>query len=236
MSETSGVSVRRRRSRIEAERLVLEFKRSGLTRQAFCALLGLSVAALDKYRRRPAVSLPKCGRLLPVELVPDKSSAFKANSTLWVELSGGRRIGVAYLWQYGSPDGSGSPRTGLGSRGEGSVVFDFRMSRDREGPARFLDNFDGVLQTDGYAAYDHDIGGSKMVHAACWAHARGCFIDAVKLNKQDAAAVRIIALMDELFAIDARARDAKMETPPAQFCACTWLRRYSIKCTTRYCP
>jgi hypothetical protein len=94
MSETSGVSVRRRRSRIEAERLVLEFKQSGLTRQAFCAQHGLSVAALDKYRRRPAVTPLGRERLLPVELVPDPASAFKANSALWVELSSGRRIGV----------------------------------------------------------------------------------------------------------------------------------------------
>jgi len=33
--------VRRRRGRIEAERIVLEFKQSGLTRQAFCAQHGL---------------------------------------------------------------------------------------------------------------------------------------------------------------------------------------------------
>ena len=85
------------------------------------------------------------------------------------------------------------------------------MGRDREGPRKWLGNFDGMLQTDGYAAYDHDIGGSKMVHAACWAHARRYFVDAIKLNKQDVASVRIVALMDELFAIDARARNEKMD-------------------------
>jgi transposase len=103
----------------------------------------------------------------------------------------------SYLWQYGSPGGS--------------VVFDFRMGRDREGPANFLGNFDGLLQTDGYAAYDRGVGGAKMVHAACWSHARRYFVDAVKLNTQDAAAVRIVELMDKLFAIDAQARDEKMD-------------------------
>jgi transposase len=61
----------------------------------------------------------------------------------------------AYLWQYGSPGGS--------------VVFDFRMGRGREGPKLFLGPFSGILQTDGYAAYDK-VGGAGMVHAACWAH------------------------------------------------------------------
>ena len=49
------------------------------------------------------------------------------------------------------------------------------------------------------------------MHAACWAHARRRFIDAVKLNKQDAASIRAVELMDELFAIDARARDGEMD-------------------------
>ena len=44
------------------------------------------------------------------------------------------------------------------------MVFDFRLGRGRDGPKRFLGQFEGILQTDGYAAYDQ-IGGSKMVHA-----------------------------------------------------------------------
>ena len=71
-------------------------------------------------------------------------------------------------------------------------------------------NFEGLLQTDGYAAYDR-VGGPKMVHAACWSHARRYFVDAVKLNKQDAASIRAVELMDKLFAIDAQARNEKMD-------------------------
>ena len=62
----------------------------------------------------------------------------------------------AYLWQY--------------SRPAAAVVFDFRMGREREGPKRFLGNFEGILQSNGYAAYD-EIGGPRIVRAACWAHA-----------------------------------------------------------------
>jgi len=102
-----------------------------------------------------------------------------------------------YLWQYGTPGGA--------------TIFDFRMGRGREGPARFLDKFEGILQTDGYAAYDSGVGGPKMVHAACWSHARRGFVDAIKLNKLDAASISIVELMDQLFAIDARARNEKMD-------------------------
>ena len=50
-----------------------------------------------------------------------------------------------------------------------------------------------------------------MVHAACWSHCRRYFVDAVKLNKQDAASIRAVELMNELFAIDAQARDENMD-------------------------
>lgn len=102
----------------------------------------------------------------------------------------------AYLWQYGTPGGM--------------TVFDFCMSRKREGPVNFLGNFEGLLQTDGYAAYDR-VGGPKMVHAACWSHARRYFVDAIKLNKQDATSIRAVELMGKLFAIDAQARNEDMD-------------------------
>ena len=102
----------------------------------------------------------------------------------------------AYLWQYGSPGGN--------------VVFDFRMGRGREGPAKFLAQYEGILQTDGYAAYGR-VGGSRMVHAACWAHARRKVFDAVKLSPEDRVAAQLVARIDELFAVDAEARDADMD-------------------------
>jgi len=97
----------------------------------------------------------------------------------------------AYLWQYSRPGGT--------------VVFDFRLGRGRDGPKLFLGQFEGLLQTDGYAAYDQ-IGGPKIVHAGCWSHAERYFSEAVQLNPQDPMATAIVARMDELFAIDAEAR------------------------------
>jgi len=97
----------------------------------------------------------------------------------------------AYLWQYSRPGGT--------------VVFDFRLGRGRDGPKRFLGQFAGILQTDGYAAYAQ-IGGPGMVHAACWAHARRQFFEAVQLSPRDPVATPIVAQMDELFAVDTEAR------------------------------
>lgn len=98
----------------------------------------------------------------------------------------------AYLWQYGSPGGN--------------VIFDFRLGRERDGPKKFLGPFHGILQSDGYAAYDQ-IGGPKLVHVGCWAHAQRYFSEAVELNPQDPLATPILARISELFAIDAQARE-----------------------------
>jgi hypothetical protein len=56
-------------------------------------------------------------------------------TTVGVQMHDGRgKTHQAYLWQY--------------SRRGGAVVFDFRMGREREGPKRFLENFEGILQSD----------------------------------------------------------------------------------------
>ena len=90
------------------------------------------------------------------------------------------------------------------------MVFEFRLGRGRDGPKEFLGQFEGILQTDGYVAYDH-VGGPKMVHAVCWAHSRRKFFEAAKLNPSDADATRIVRLIDELFGIDAQAREQNLD-------------------------
>jgi transposase len=66
--------------------------------------------------------------------------------------------------------------------------------------------FEGILQSDGYAAYDY-VGGPKMVHAACWPHARRKFFQTVELNPGDQTAIGIVAQTDRLFEIEAQARE-----------------------------
>jgi hypothetical protein len=49
------------------------------------------------------------------------------------------------------------------------------------------------------------------VHAACWAHVRRKFFDAVKLNPGDHMAAQMVACIDELFAVEAEPRNAGMD-------------------------
>jgi len=101
----------------------------------------------------------------------------------------------AYLWQYGRPGGE--------------TVFDFQLGRGRDGPAKFLRGWNGILQTDGYQAYDQ-VGGPGLIHVGCWAHARRKFVDAVKVNPQDGAAIAMVTRMDALFVVDRHARQQQL--------------------------
>jgi transposase len=101
----------------------------------------------------------------------------------------------AYLWQY--------------SRPLGPVVFDFQLDRSGQGPREFLAEFAGILQTDGYAGYGK-VGGTQMVHAGCWAHARRYFFQAVQLNAKDLVALGIVVEVDKLFEIEAEAKTAAL--------------------------
>jgi transposase len=101
----------------------------------------------------------------------------------------------AYLWQYGKPGGE--------------TVFEFQLGRGREGPKKFLGQWQGILQTDGYQAYDN-IGGGKLVRVGCWAHARRKFVDAVKVNPKDAQAIAMVTRMDALFLVDRHAREQQL--------------------------
>jgi len=96
----------------------------------------------------------------------------------------------AYLWQYSRPGGA--------------VVFDFRLGRGREGPKQFLGKYGGILQTDGYVAYEK-VGGPGLVHAGCWTHCRRGFANVAKLNPGDPVATPIVEKINALFAIDAAA-------------------------------
>ncbi|HMG01764.1 MAG TPA: hypothetical protein VK596_01450 [Edaphobacter sp.] len=99
MSESVVVQVRRRRSRVEADGLVLEFEQSGLTRKAFCQRHGIAQHTLDYYRhQRRSRQGAGSGLIVPVELLePGMASvgtSISGRAPLAVVLTSGRRIEV----------------------------------------------------------------------------------------------------------------------------------------------
>jgi transposase len=156
----------------------------------------ISRATMDGWVMQVGESLIPLVEAMRQELI--RSGYIQADETpVGVQMHDRRgRNHQGYLWQYGSPGRE--------------VVFDFRMSRAREGPRQFLKKFQGLLQTDGYAAYD-GLGGARVIHAACWAHARRKLVESVRLNPKDGAAIDLLQLVNDLFAIDAQAREENLD-------------------------
>jgi transposase len=85
-------------------------------------------------------------------------------------------------------------------------VYDFTMSRGRDGPQRFLRDFRGYLHADAYAGYDGVFlgSGSEIVEVACWAHARRKFFDARTSSPREAH--QVLDWIGQLYDIEDRAR------------------------------
>jgi len=121
-----------------------------------------------------------------------KATYLQADETsikvLWHELKGKAHTG--WYWGYHDPIGK-------------IVVFDFQMTRGREGPNKFLEKFSGVLQTDDYAGYTDVRARPDIIWAACMAHVRRKFIDCLKIDKERAPYA--LECMKNWFALEAQA-------------------------------
>ena len=83
----------------------------------------------------------------------------------------------------------------------------YRFSPDRKGerPREHLTGFHGVIQADAYGGYEaltRGTGPPRILHAACWAHARRKFFDVHEATKSPIAA-EALRQIGELYAIEA---------------------------------
>jgi len=49
-------------------------------------------------------------------------------------------------------------------------VFNFTLDRGRDGPKRFLKDYNQVLLADAYGGYNGVVAGNQITRAGCWAH------------------------------------------------------------------
>ena len=106
--------------------------------------------------------------------------------------------------------GLGATRRGrlwvyIGDADHPHVVFDYTPTRERDGPARFLNDFSGFLQADAYAGYDGIYATGRVQEVACWAHARRKFYD---LIDADPCGPRFSALtfIQQLYQVEEKAK------------------------------
>jgi hypothetical protein len=112
--------------------------------------------------------------------------------------------------RYLDPDLPGAARQGYlwtFSRPGSDVIFEWNVSRARTVAAEFLKDFGGLLQTDGYSAYE-SLAASRngLVLVGCWTHARRKFVDALE---EDRRAAWVVRQLGQLYQLEARLRAAR---------------------------
>ena len=117
----------------------------------------------------------------------------------------GGGIKRSFLWVY------------LGDESAPYTFYDFTESRSRAGPNKILAEFSGFLQADAYTGYEElyklvdDEGVPRIREAACWAHTRRYFVQAVESG--DELARHAIAEIAKLYGVEKRAKEHCKEKP-----------------------
>ena len=91
----------------------------------------------------------------------------------------------------------------------GPVWFDFRLHKSPTSPAQLLENYRGLLQTDGASGLEK-IGQAdgRVTHLGCWSHARRYLVKAVDAG--EAAAGPYLTAINQLFRLERLARHFKL--------------------------
>lgn len=92
----------------------------------------------------------------------------------------------------------------------GSLFFWYdRGSRSNKTARELLGGYRGTFQSDGYEAYDQFCGKPGVLGAACWAHARRKFVDALKENQK--LATQAIVMIGKLYEVEKEADEAGLD-------------------------
>jgi transposase len=134
------------------------------------------------------------------------------------------------------------------SRPGGDVVFDWKLSRRHGELTALVADFKGILQADGYEAYDaHASTHPDVVRVGCWAHARRKFFEAqAEAPKATRVALKLIGRLyrlerewDELDDAAQRPRDPieRAQLRTKHFArSLSWLHALALSLRTRHRP
>jgi len=93
------------------------------------------------------------------------------------------------------------------------LLYQYHPTRSSQVPKKFLENYTGFLQTDGYKAYSSalkDDSNKDIIHVGCFAHARRYFEQAYKLNKKSKVGFKGLDYIKKIYAIEKKLRNADL--------------------------
>jgi len=105
-----------------------------------------------------------------------------------------------YLWVYFAPHA-----------GAGLVAFELSLTRSGSVAEERLENFKGLLQTDGYAGYQNLRKRKNISGFGCLSHARRKFVEVLKVtNNPEGIAAQLIEHLKPLYALEEKMRELKL--------------------------
>jgi len=109
----------------------------------------------------------------------------------------------SYMWVF---------RGGL--PGKPIIVYQYHPTRSGGVAKLFLNEYQGVVQTDGYVGYDFLDKWQDIIHVGCWAHARRMFINVKKAGgrKKTGSADVAISMIRRLYALEKIASKNELST------------------------
>jgi transposase len=131
-----------------------------------------------------------------VQVLKEPGKSAQSKSYMWAQMT-----------QGSGPDGTGPPiRLFAYSPSRSTAAAQMLYAGMRTG---------STLMSDGYAVYDQIAQAHQLVHLACWAHCRRDFNDALQAlpknaRTADQLAAQFIALIGQLYAVEAKAREKKL--------------------------
>lgn len=95
--------------------------------------------------------------------------------------------------------------------GKPILLYTYAPTRSSVTANEILGDFTGVIQCDGFSAYDVVAKSERITRAGCWAHVRRKFVDAHKVASGDTLAFEMIQMIGELYGIEQEAIECDLE-------------------------
>ena len=93
-----------------------------------------------------------------------------------------------------------------GPPGRPVILYRYHPTRGGEIPIKYLGEYSGYLQTDGYEGYNEIGKRSGIIHVGCWAHVRRKYNDARKPTKKPGSAEAALGKIGKIYAIEKELR------------------------------
>jgi len=95
-------------------------------------------------------------------------------------------------------------------RAGNNILFNYYPTRSSDEIEKLLADYDGAVMSDGYPGYDATAEKFKIIHLACWVHARRYFIKVID-NGENLNAQKMITLIGKLYAIEKQIKTFKAD-------------------------